>query len=459
MFSAGPERINWSFSLRLALAVGAVFAAAAVAIYLTTGALLDQAFSRAEAALILDRREDLLLAWQEGGATALGGLMHEIETSTGEQLAVKVERPDGTVAFAGATANAPEVPWDELIRATSVTGEVAASGGWTAATTAAGSGTILHAARFSPVRADLSRTYHGLFLRAVVPLLALGLVASVLTLFTALSPLRRTVGVMRHIVRTGDWAARVAVPRGEGEMRNLAEAFNALLERQQQLVARLRQSLDHVAHDLRTPLTRLQVTAESGLSAAAPDNPARESLADCLEEAQRVQATLDTLLDVAEAEAGAMRLRRENLDAAAILAEVAELYEFAAEERGARLEVRAEAGLVFAGDRVRLRRALANLTDNALKYLGDGRTVVLSASASADLVVLQVRDDGMGIAPADLPRIWDRLYRADQSRSAPGMGLGLSLVKAIVEAHDGQVAVDSTPGRGSTFRLLLPRQA
>jgi signal transduction histidine kinase len=140
-----------------------------------------------------------------------------------------------------------------------------------------------------------------------------------------------------------------------------------------------------------------------------------------------------------------------------LLAEVAELYEFAAEEKGARLEVRAAPGLEFTGDRVRLRRALANLVDNSLKYLGDGRSVLLSAELTEREVLLQVTDDGIGIVPEDLPRIWDRLFRADRSRSAPGMGLGLSLVKAIAEAHDGRAEASSTPGHGSVFLLRLPR--
>jgi signal transduction histidine kinase len=242
-------------------------------------------------------------------------------------------------------------------------------------------------------------------------------------------------------------------------MRNLVEAFNAVLERQQRLVESLRQSLDHVAHDLRTPLTRLQVTVESGLAKTGRESAARESLADCLEETQRVQATLDTLLDVAEAEAGAMKLRRETIAVADMLAEVAELYEFAAEAKGAKLEVREAPGVEFEGDRVRLRRALANLVDNAFKYLGPGHSVVLSAEKTDHEILLRVQDDGLGISPEDLPRIWDRLFRADRSRSAPGMGLGLSLVKAIAEAHGGRAEAESTPGRGSTFLLRLPRQS
>lgn len=459
MFSGASERLDWRFSLRLALAVGGLFAVAVVAIYFGAGVLLERALAREEASLVLDRSEDLRLAWHGSRNDGLASLLKELETTTGEQLAVRVEGPDRSVLFDGATADAPEVPWAELgAAAAAPKNAVSAAGGWTATAMSLASGETLRAARFSGVLADVRATYRGLFATAVAPLLLAGIAGGVLMVMVSLSPLRRTVAVMRHIVRTGDWAARVTPPRSAGEMRNLAEAFNAVLERQQRLVESLRQSLDHVAHDLRTPLTRLQVTVESGLAKTERESAARDALADCLEEAQRVQATLDTLLDVAEAEAGAMKLRRETIAAADMLAEVAELYEFAAEEKGARLGVRAAPGVEFEGDRVRLRRALANLVDNALKYLGSGRSVVLSAEMTESEILLRVQDDGLGISPEDLPRIWDRLFRADRSRSAPGMGLGLSLVKAIAEAHDGRAEVESTPGRGSTFLLRLPRQ-
>jgi signal transduction histidine kinase len=459
MFSGASERPDWRFSLRLALAVGGLFAVAVVAIYFGAGALLQRALAHEEASLVLDRSEDLRLAWQGSRNEGLASLLKELETTTGEQLAVRVEGPDRSVLFSGATADAPEVPWAELSASPPAPrNAVNTAGGWTATAMSLASGETLWAARFSSVLADVRTTYRGLFATAVAPLLLVGIAGGVLMVIVALRPLRRTVAVMRHIVRTGDWAARVTPPRTAGEMRNLAEAFNAVLERQQRLVESLRQSLDHVAHDLRTPLTRLQVTVESGLTKTERESAAREALADCLEETQRVQATLDTLLDVAEAEAGAMKLRRETITAADMLTEVAELYEFAAEEKGARLEVREAPGVEFEGDRVRLRRALANLVDNALKYLGHGRSVVLSAEMTQSEILLRVQDDGLGISPEDLPRIWDRLFRADPSRSAPGMGLGLSLVKAIAEAHDGRAEVESTPGRGSIFLLRLPRQ-
>jgi len=459
MSSAPNKRPDWRFSLRLALGVGGLFTIAVVAIYISAGKMLQRALAHEEAALVLDRREDIRLAWQYAGSESLVVFLQELEETTGEQLAVRVEGPNQMILFDGSTASAPEAPWAELSFAPEGKEKrVTAEKGWTATALRLSSGDILLVARFSSALADVRTSYRELFTSVVSPLLLAGVLGGVLLVMVALRPLRRTVAVMRHIVQTGDWAARVTPPRATGEMRDLAETFNAVLDRQQRLIESLRQSLDCVAHDLRTPLTRLQMAVETGLAKTERDSAAREALADSLEETQRVQATLDTLLDVAEAEAGAMKLKRETINAAALLAEVADLYEFTAEEKGAKLEIRVEEKIEFAGDHVRLRRALANLVDNALKYLGSGRLVVLSAELTDREVILRVKDEGLGIPPEDLARIWDRLFRVDRSRSAPGMGLGLSLVKAIAEAHGGRAEVDSAVGRGSVFSLRLPLQ-
>lgn len=456
MFSAASERPDWRFSIRLALGVGGLFAVAVVALYLGAGAMQERVLAHEEAALVLDRREDIRIAWQSSGEDGLVELLKELETTTGEQLAVRVEKPDGEVTFEDSTANAPDISWAQFAPAGKSQPErLATAKGWTATSMDLASGEILRVARFSSVIADVRNAYRGLFTTTVGPLLLAGISGSVILVIIALRPMRRTVAVMRHIVQTGDWSARVVSPRAKGEMRNLAEAFNDVLERQQKLIESMRQSLDCVAHDLRTPLTRLQVTVESGLD-KTERKPARDILIDCLEETQRVRATLDTLMDVAEAESGAMKLRLEEIQVSELFAEIAELYEFAAEEKNARIETDLPGELVFIGDHVRLRRALANLVDNALKYLGSGHRVVLSTEVVGREIILRVEDDGMGITPEDLPRVWERLFRVDRSRSAPGMGLGLSLVRAIAEAHEGRAEVRSTPGKGSVFQLRLP---
>jgi len=165
---------------------------------------------------------------------------------------------------------------------------------------------------------------------------------------------------------------------------------------------------------------------------------------------------LNTLMDISEAESGTMQLQRERVVLADVVRRAVELYRDVADAKGVALTVEAPDDVVVTADRTRLEQVAANLIDNAVKYTpADGRVDVKARRAPA-AAVLQVRDTGTGIPPDELPRIFDRLFRGDTSRAERGLGLGLSLVKAVVEAHDGTVEVSSEPGQGSVFTVSLP---
>jgi signal transduction histidine kinase len=165
---------------------------------------------------------------------------------------------------------------------------------------------------------------------------------------------------------------------------------------------------------------------------------------------------LDTLMDISEAETGTMRLTLADVPLHSLVAEVAGVYEDVAEDKSITIGTSVEPGLTVRADRDRLRQVLANLLDNAVKYTPAGGRVDLRALGEGDAVKIIVADTGPGIAPHDLPRIWERLYRGDQSRTERGLGLGLSLVRAIVTAHNGTVEVQSEAGKGSVFTVRLP---
>jgi signal transduction histidine kinase len=288
--------------------------------------------------------------------------------------------------------------------------------------------------------------------------LVFGIAGAVILTRRALRPVAALTATAQAVVQSGDLSRRVDMTTGgSGELDQLALLVNQMLERNQTLVRSMRESLDNVAHDLRTPLTRLRGIAEVALRSENPTQ-APEALADCIEESDRALVMLRTLMDISEAEAGIIRLDLAPIDLRVIAEGTMELYEQVADDAGVGLALAPGKPVMTLADGIRLRQAVANLVDNAVKYTPRGGRV--SVETEVDPVtheaVLRVRDNGRGIPGEALPRIWDRLYRVDPSRAERGLGLGLSLVKAIALAHGGRVAVESTPGQGSTFVLALP---
>jgi signal transduction histidine kinase len=316
-------------------------------------------------------------------------------------------------------------------------------------------GTLLEVGISTKERFDtLSRFRRQLLLVALLTL-AIGVGGGVLVTRWTLRPIRDLTRTATAIVQTGALGSRVPVrPTGE-TLDDLARLVNAMLDRIERLVAGIREALDNVAHDLRTPLMRVRAIAESAAE-SSPPGACRDALGGVLEETDQVSSTLDSLMDIAEAERGAMRLDRRVVPVMPIIADAVALYADLADERGVAIEASGGETLTAFVDRARTRQVLANLIDNAVKYTPGGGRVGVSASLEDGQVCLVVSDTGPGISADDLPRVWDRLYRGDQSRSERGLGLGLSLVKAIVEAHGGRVGVTSDPGHGARFTVWLP---
>lgn len=272
----------------------------------------------------------------------------------------------------------------------------------------------------------------------------------------ALRPVQHLTAAAEQIVATASFDARVPSAGTGDELDALVLLFNKMLGRIDRLICGMRDSLDNVAHDLRTPMTRLRQKAQSALESDADLETTRDALADCVEEAERVMTLLNTLMDIAETEAGLVVFQRLPVEVAGLVHSAVDSYAEVAEEKGVSITTEVPPGLCVSGDAGALRRVFANLLDNAIKYTPAGGIVRITAEHAGESAAIQLTDTGTGISTEDLPRVWDRLFRGDKSRSQRGLGLGLSFVRAIVESHGGTATVTSQPGSGTTARILLP---
>jgi signal transduction histidine kinase len=263
-------------------------------------------------------------------------------------------------------------------------------------------------------------------------------------------------------IMAGDLSGRLEVTGTGDEFDRLADSLNAMLDRIEHLLYGLKDVSDNIAHDLKTPLTRLRNRVEAALASPESTETYRAALEATIEESDQLIKTFNALLMIARIEAGSQDAAMTEVEAGAVVRDVAELYEPVAEEKGADLTVDAPEPVTLKANRELLGQALTNLVDNALKYAAPAEhesrrlTILLSAKRDGGNVVLAVADNGPGIPPADRQRVLQRFVRLEESRSQPGSGLGLSLVAAVARLHHGDIELgDANPGLVVTLRLPI----
>ena len=271
-----------------------------------------------------------------------------------------------------------------------------------------------------------------------------------------------TVNAAARSIMAGDMSRRIAVTGAGDEFDVLATNLNAMLERIEALMSGLREVSDNIAHDLKTPLSRLRNSAEAALRETGAD-AYREGLEHTIEKADELIKTFNSLLLVARLEAGALEENAQRFDIGRTVRDVAELYEPVAEERGMGLAVNVKSGPELDGNEQLVVQAVANLIENAIKYsgkpsnAGSGAAISIDLAELPDAIEIAVADNGPGIAPEDRERVLQRFVRLEKSRTEPGTGLGLSLVQAVARLHGGVVRLeDNQPGLRVV--LTLPKR-
>ncbi len=272
---------------------------------------------------------------------------------------------------------------------------------------------------------------------------------------------RRAVSGIEAVTRTaqkisgGTLEERVPVKTSGDEIDQLALTFNRMLDRIQALLKEIKEMSDNVAHDLRSPITRIRGAAEVTLTSGKTLGEYEGMAASTIEECDRLLDMINTMLMISKTESGVETFPSADVDLTGIVRQACELFEPMAEDKRVRVHCNLPGEIHLNGNTPMIQRMLSNLLDNAIKYTPPGGMVDIAVSEGQSMAVVSVKDTGAGISSRDLPRIFERFYRCDQSRSQVGIGLGLSLARAIARAHGGDITVVSTLNEGSAFTVTL----
>jgi signal transduction histidine kinase len=308
---------------------------------------------------------------------------------------------------------------------------------------------VIRVGKSAEDREEMIQDLRTLMAWSFLPALLLGLILSYFMGRYFMLPIREVMSSLK-IGRV-----KLNEEKAPREMIELKDEFNAVLDKNRKLLESTKSTLDNIAHDLKTPLTHLKINSERGILQDQDVESLKERLGANMEAADTILSIVGSLMDVKEAESGALFLKQKEIDLADLIERVVDMHSLHAQDRNIKFNL-SLSSLKVMGDETRLFQVFSNLLDNATKFSPDNSEIQVNLLKAGKWAEVQVIDQGAGIDSTEQEFIWDRLYRGDKSRYTQGFGIGLSLVKAYTDAHKGVVGVESRPGQGSKFFVKLP---
>jgi signal transduction histidine kinase len=302
---------------------------------------------------------------------------------------------------------------------------------------------------------ELAKVYSKVFLGSVFILLLCGIILSWIEAQKAMKGVKRITSTAWNIGQ-GDIKHRVELGHEGEEIEDLAETFNHMLDRIEQLMMGLKDVTNNIAHDLRTPLTRIRGLAESTLREKDVEGY-QESIGTIVEECDRLNGMINTMLEIAEVDAGLKKPEETSVDIVSLGQQAYEIFLPVTQDKEIGFEIKSPSHpVIVLANAPRLQRIIANLLDNAIKFTNSKGSICLEIKEAQNEAIISVKDTGIGIASKDQPRIFEKFYRVESSRSTPGHGLGLSFVKSMVSSMGGSITVESFLSQGTTFSISIP---
>ena len=447
---------------RLTLLSAAVFAVGMLLAFAYLHRSLSQTLLSRVDRMLYEELNEFASIYADGGIEAIRREI-ALEAAAGDRVFFRVANSQGRELASSDLSNWGEAPFTLLRDPPDLTAHPyletvplsGAAGGVRCVAGPIGPDTIVTIGYTLADNAELLGTVRERFMTVLAVMFALCVLSAWVLVRRALSGVE---AITRTAARIGpsDLTDRVNAGAHGTEIDRLAEAFNTMLDRIQTLVNEIKEITENIAHELRSPIARMRGASEVTLLGDASIDEYREMTGSIVEECDGLLALVNAMLDIAEMEAGVARIEFEPVDLARMARDTCEFFAPAAEDYGVTLDVSTVAPAVVPGNGRKLRQALANLVDNALKYTPRGGCVSVSVQRNGHHALIVVQDTGTGIEQEDLSKIFDRFYRADRGRREPGRGLGLGLARAIARAHGGRIDVVSTPGSGTIFTVILP---